>query len=105
MTQESLVTPNAGAAPVVEEQEKEQEKTENNNQSEVNRTGNSAKARANRGESHGDLGASEVQEKVNAAEEKGFYGVTPDETPNYGYTFAGSVKAAEKAKREREEAK
>lgn len=36
-----------------------------------------------------DLGASEVQEKVDQAEDKGHLGVAPDPTPNENYTVAG----------------
>jgi hypothetical protein len=36
-----------------------------------------------------DLGASEVQAKFDEANEKGYFGTTPDETPNENYTLAG----------------
>ena len=36
-----------------------------------------------------DAGQAEVQAKFDAAEEKGYFGHTPDETPNENYTLAG----------------
>lgn len=36
-----------------------------------------------------DLGADEVQKKFDEAAEKGYFGHTPDETPNANYTLAG----------------
>lgn len=36
-----------------------------------------------------DLGAAEVQKKVDDAEDKGYIGATPDETPNDAYTVSG----------------
>jgi hypothetical protein len=36
-----------------------------------------------------DLGASEVQAAFDEAEKKGYFGETPDETPNENYTLAG----------------
>lgn len=36
-----------------------------------------------------DLGAHEVQEKVDEAEAKGHLGEVPDETPNEAYTVKG----------------
>ena len=37
----------------------------------------------------GDLGAAEIQAKFDEANEKGYFGHTPDETPNENYTLAG----------------
>lgn len=42
----------------------------------------------NAGES-GDLGASEVQARFDEANAKGYFGETPDDTPNENYTLAG----------------
>lgn len=39
--------------------------------------------------SEGDLGASEVQAKFDEANEKGYFGEVPDETPNENYTLKG----------------
>lgn len=36
-----------------------------------------------------DLGAAEVQKKFDKANEQGYFGSTPDETPNENYTLAG----------------
>lgn len=36
-----------------------------------------------------DLGQAEVQAKFDEANEKGYFGHTPDETPNENYTLAG----------------
>lgn len=36
-----------------------------------------------------DLGAAEVQEHFDEANEKGYFGTVPDETPNENYTLAG----------------
>lgn len=36
-----------------------------------------------------DLGAAEVQAKVDDANERGYFGSTPDETPRENYTLAG----------------
>ena len=36
-----------------------------------------------------DLGADQVQEKTDAAEDKGYYGESPDPTPRENYTVAG----------------
>lgn len=36
-----------------------------------------------------DLGAGEVQEKVDEAEDKGHLGTVPDLTPNENYTVSG----------------
>lgn len=36
-----------------------------------------------------DLGANEVQAKVNEASEQGFYGTEVDQTPNENYSVAG----------------
>lgn len=38
-----------------------------------------------------DLGSAEVQKKVDAAEDKGYFGEVPDPTPNENYTVSGSV--------------
>jgi hypothetical protein len=40
----------------------------------------------------GDLGAAEVQAKVDEANEQGFYGVEVDQTPNENYTLQGQGK-------------
>lgn len=37
----------------------------------------------------GDLGASEVQARFDEANEKGYFGNTPDDTPNENYTLSG----------------
>jgi hypothetical protein len=39
--------------------------------------------------SSGDLGLDEVQAKFDEANAKGYFGETPDETPNENYTLAG----------------
>lgn len=36
-----------------------------------------------------DLGMAEVQARFDEAEEKGYFGHTPDETPNENYTLKG----------------
>lgn len=36
-----------------------------------------------------DLGADEVQQRFDEANEKGYFGYTPDETPNENYTLQG----------------
>lgn len=36
-----------------------------------------------------DLGAAEVQAKFDEAAEKGYFGETPDDTPNEAYTLKG----------------
>lgn len=36
-----------------------------------------------------DAGQAEVQAKFDEANEKGYFGETPDETPNENYTLAG----------------
>lgn len=36
-----------------------------------------------------DAGQAEVQAKFDEAEEKGYFGTVPDETPNENYTLAG----------------
>jgi hypothetical protein len=36
-----------------------------------------------------DLGMAEVQARFDEAEEKGYFGNTPDETPNENYTLKG----------------
>jgi hypothetical protein len=36
-----------------------------------------------------DLGLAEVQARFDEANEKGYFGETPDETPNENYTLAG----------------
>lgn len=36
-----------------------------------------------------ETAANEVQKKVDAAEEKGYFGVSPDPTPRENYTVAG----------------
>jgi hypothetical protein len=36
-----------------------------------------------------DLGASEVQARFDEANAKGYFGETPDETPNENYTLSG----------------
>lgn len=40
-------------------------------------------------ETEGDLGASEVQARFDEANEKGYFGHAPDETPNENYTLDG----------------
>jgi hypothetical protein len=40
-------------------------------------------------ESSTDLGQAEVQAKFDEAAEKGYFGETPDETPNENYTLKG----------------
>lgn len=42
----------------------------------------------------GDLGASEVQARFDEANEKGYFGSTPDETPNENYTLKGVTSGA-----------
>ncbi len=37
----------------------------------------------------GDAGEAEVQATFDEAEEKGYFGVVPDETPNENYTLKG----------------
>jgi hypothetical protein len=44
--------------------------------------------------SNDDLGADEVQAKVDAAESKGYFGEVPDPTPNENYTMSGTVAGA-----------
>lgn len=39
-----------------------------------------------------DLGADEVQKKVDAEVEQGFAGTVPDQTPNENYTVGGVLK-------------
>jgi hypothetical protein len=41
-----------------------------------------------------DAGANEVQAKMDAAEEKGYFGEVPDATPNESYTVAGVTSGA-----------
>ncbi len=41
-----------------------------------------------------DVGQDEVQARVDEANEKGYFGETPDPTPNENYTVAGVVKGA-----------
>ena len=36
-----------------------------------------------------DAGQAEVQAKFDEANEKGYFGTTPDDTPNENYTLAG----------------
>lgn len=36
-----------------------------------------------------DAGQAEVQAKFDEAEEKGYFGTTPDDTPNENYTLKG----------------
>jgi hypothetical protein len=48
-------------------------------------------AEANR-KKQGDLGASEAQEKMDAIQEKGYFGRVPDPTPNEHYTVGGVIK-------------
>ena len=36
-----------------------------------------------------DAGQAEVQAKFDEAEEKGYFGTTPDDTPNENYTLQG----------------
>lgn len=38
-----------------------------------------------------DAGQAEVQAKFDEAEEKGYFGSTPDDTPNENYTLAGVI--------------
>jgi hypothetical protein len=38
---------------------------------------------------NGDAGQAEVQAKFDEAEEKGYFGETPDKTPNENYTLQG----------------
>lgn len=38
-----------------------------------------------------NAGQAEVQAKVDEADEKGYFGVVPDETPNENYTLAGVI--------------
>lgn len=38
-----------------------------------------------------ETAANEVQKKVDAAEEKGYFGVSPDPTPRENYTVAGVI--------------
>ena len=38
-----------------------------------------------------DLGQAEVQAKFDEAEAKGYFGHTPDDTPNENYTLAGVI--------------
>lgn len=38
-----------------------------------------------------DAGAAEVQAKFDEAAEKGYFGETPDDTPNENYTLAGVI--------------
>lgn len=40
-----------------------------------------------------DAGANEVQQAFDEANEKGYFGSTPDETPNEDYTVQGVVKS------------
>ncbi len=37
----------------------------------------------------GDAGEAEVQATFDEAEEKGYFGIVPDETPNENYTLTG----------------
>jgi hypothetical protein len=39
-----------------------------------------------------DLGADEVQEKVDEEQDKGHTGIVPDQTPNENYTVKGVTK-------------
>lgn len=41
-----------------------------------------------------EVGAAEVQAKFDVAEAQGFFGSTPDATPNENYTLAGVVEGA-----------
>ena len=41
-----------------------------------------------------DLGAAEVQTRFDEANEKGYFGHTPDETPNENYTLKGVTSGA-----------
>ena len=41
----------------------------------------------------------ELQQAFDEANEKGYFGTVPDETPNEAYTVAGVIKAAEDAKK------
>jgi hypothetical protein len=41
-----------------------------------------------------DLGQDEVQQAFDEAREKGYFGVTPDPTPNENYTIKGVTKNA-----------
>lgn len=41
-----------------------------------------------------DVGADQVQAKVDKAEDKGYFGHAPDPTPNENYTVAGVTKGA-----------
>lgn len=45
-----------------------------------------------------ELGADQVQDAFDQANEQGYFGTVPDETPNEAYTVEGVVKAAEDAK-------
>lgn len=38
-----------------------------------------------------DAGQDEVQRRFDEAAEKGYFGVTPDETPNENYTLGGVI--------------
>ena len=49
----------------------------------------------------GDLGADEVQEKFDEANEKGYFGHTPDETPAENYTLKGVISGAPTPETER----
>lgn len=42
-----------------------------------------------------DLGLDAVEKAVQEAEEKGYIGETPDDTPNRNYTVAGVLEGAE----------
>lgn len=42
-----------------------------------------------------EAGADEVQAKFDEAEEKGYFGESPDETPRENYTLEGAASGAE----------
>jgi len=44
---------------------------------------------------NGDAGQAEVQAKFDEANEKGYFGETPDKTPNENYTLKGVTSGAE----------
>lgn len=48
-----------------------------------------------------EAGAAEVQAKVDEANEKGYYGEVPDDTPNENYTLKGVTSGAPTPETER----
>lgn len=48
-----------------------------------------------------EAGAAEVQEKFDEANEKGYFGEVPDETPNENYTLKGVTSGAPTPETER----